>query len=115
MDIEMIGRLAQMRILYKTGPRAEEIQWLVTKLWEALTRIDSYDPEFGTGENAYDVRCAIETIVETIERNVGSKLINIVELAQSKRADIPVPIGTGWTERELRIIRFGLLRALDSL
>ena len=47
MDIEMIGRLAQMRILYKTGPRAEEIQWLVTKLWEALTRIDQLE---GRGE-----------------------------------------------------------------
>ena len=73
---------------------------------------DSYDPEFGTSANAQDVRDAMYGVTERILVHLGPELKNIVGVAQG-------PAGEWHTlklsERELRIIRFGLNRALESI
>lgn len=72
---------------------------------------DSYDPEFGTGQNSADVREGIEKVVEKMGRYLGPELKNIVGVVQG-------PSGKGksvyLSEREMRIIRFGLNRSLED-
>jgi hypothetical protein len=73
---------------------------------------DSFDPEFGTSANAEEVRLAIESIVHRVTGELGPSLANIVQVVQGD----PGPAHT-WrlSEQELRVIRFGLNRALESL
>ncbi len=73
---------------------------------------DSYDPEFGTGANAADVREGIDSVVCDIKEMLGPELKDIVEVAQSKDAK---RLGLRLSERRWRLVRFGLLRALESL
>lgn len=77
---------------------------------------DSYDPEFGTGQNAEDVRKAIEEVRAEVTHEIGSdKLKNIVALAQ-ENPDPHQNIKPSYlTERELRIIRFCLDRAIETI
>jgi hypothetical protein len=74
---------------------------------------DSYDPEFGTGANAHDVRDAIEAVRDKLAAPLSEELRNIVELAHEG------PVGRQHTvmltENELRVVRFGLNRALESI
>jgi len=73
---------------------------------------DSYDPEFGTGSNAEDVRDAIQGVVARIGGRLGPELKEIVGVVQGKsgkRHHITL------SERELRVIRFGLNRALETI
>ena len=73
---------------------------------------DSYDPEFGTGANADDVSSAIQSVIDQIGDHIGPELKDIVSVVQSRsRGELEIPL----TERELRIIRFGLLMALDCI
>ena len=76
---------------------------------------DTYDPEFGTGERADTVREGIEEVRNYITEVLGpsrKKLLDIVEVCEG-------PSGASWTasvdERLLRIIRFALNRALESI
>jgi len=73
---------------------------------------DSYDPEFSTGANAADVRDAIKQTVEQIGKYLGPELKYIVDVAQGpegKRTKFLL------SERDMRIIRFGLNRALETI
>lgn len=73
---------------------------------------DSYDPEFSTGSNAQDVADGIREIVARIDGILGTQLKDIVEVTQGlpgRAAQYKL------TERDLRIIRFGLNRALESI
>ena len=73
---------------------------------------DSYDPEFGTGANASDVSHAIGKIVGRIEAEIGSELKSIVSVVHGLSGErIPFEL----TEREMRIIRFSLNRALETI
>ena len=73
---------------------------------------DSYDPEFGTGNNAAEVRQAAEDQVKRISKMLGSELKNIVEVVQGPTGKIyPIKL----TERELRVIRFCMNRAIESI
>jgi hypothetical protein len=74
---------------------------------------DSYDPEFGTGENADIVRTAIMGVRDTLAKPLPTKLRDIVELAREGPGG-PVHAFT-LTENELRVVRFALNRALESL
>ncbi len=74
---------------------------------------DSYDPEFGTGANADDVRAAMQGVVDEIEARLGPELKNIVMVAQDRGTILTSEIR--FNEREMRLIRFGLLRALESI
>ncbi len=74
---------------------------------------DSYDPEFGTGENASVVGEAVRAVRQRITDVIGSDTLkDIVSVASGE----PGPSFTATlSEREWRLIRFGLNRALESL
>lgn len=74
---------------------------------------DSFDPEFGTGEAYDELRDGISAVLTEITKAIGSpNLRYIVDVA---REEDGVPIDLSLSERELRIVRFGLLRALETL
>ena len=74
---------------------------------------DSYDPEFGTGENARLVQEAVSRARNKISAAIGSEtllpILSVVTGKHGKRTPVSL------SESELRIIRFGLNRALESL
>ncbi len=74
---------------------------------------DSYDPEFGTGANAEAVREAVREVRQRVTDAIGSDLLqNIVEVARGA----PGPsFAVRLSERELRILRFCLNRALEDV
>lgn len=74
---------------------------------------DSYDPEFGTGANAQDVQDAIQEVVDRIGMSLGPKLHNIVSVVQNPK-DYKELHQFKFTEQQLRVIRFGLNRALEG-
>ncbi len=73
---------------------------------------DSYDPEFGTGANAHYVANRVRVVIAEINGRHGPELKNIVEVVRGPTGTLS-PIR--FSEREIRIIRFGLIRALESL
>lgn len=73
---------------------------------------DSYDPEFGTGFNADSVADGIQGVVDRIAELLGPQLLNIVAVAQGEPGKV---FEVQLAERELRLIRFGLLRALETI
>lgn len=73
---------------------------------------DSYDPEFSTGANADDVREAIKHIVDKFGKHLGPELkyiVSVVQGPEGKRTKFAL------SERDMRVIRFGLNRALESI
>jgi len=77
---------------------------------------DSFDPEFGTGENADMVRTAIKGVLRKVAKGLPEERRNIVEIANegpgrrnSPRRAIEL------TENEQRVLRFALDRALESI
>lgn len=78
---------------------------------------DSYDPEFSTGERATRVREAITKQRDRLTTILGEKLLPIVEVVDGncKTTRSRKYIHLSFTEQELRIIRFALNRAIDSI
>lgn len=74
---------------------------------------DSYDPEFGTGENARLVREEVEFLRDHIGKGLGDPL-PILDVVRGARAGAHVK-DFAFSERERRILRFALNRALESL
>jgi hypothetical protein len=73
---------------------------------------DSYDPEFGTGHNAHVVRQGLQEVVAKVSEILTSDRQYIVDVVEGEDGPMhTVPL----TERELRIIRFGLERAAESV
>jgi hypothetical protein len=74
---------------------------------------DSYDPEFGTADNADSVRRAIRAVIHKVNGDLNDEpRKNILEVVNGRGGK------TGayyFCERELRIIRFCLHRAEDSI
>lgn len=79
---------------------------------------DSHDPEFVTGANAADVREAIEVQRDKFTKILGERLLPIVAIAHDEFTGT-LPAGASrrftFTEREMRIIRFALNRAIESI
>ena len=77
---------------------------------------DSYDPEFGTGARAAEVLAALTKVRGVISEMIGSdELKDIVELAE-RYNDVNLNVrAPGLNEEELRIIRFALDRASESM
>jgi hypothetical protein len=74
---------------------------------------DSYDPEFGTSTNASLVIEAVVEVRDLVSRRIGTETLNdIVAVCEGDDGR-----GRDWRfdERELRIIRFCMNRALESL
>ena len=79
---------------------------------------DSYDPEFSTGARATIVREAIATQRDRFTEILGDKLLPIVNIAEDEFTHtLPAEevIDIEFTERELRILRFALNRAIESI
>jgi hypothetical protein len=74
---------------------------------------DSYDPEFGTGENCRLVAEQIEAVRDRIGATLRAHVKNIVEVVQGPPGRV-FP-GIHFTERELRVLRFALNRAIESM
>jgi hypothetical protein len=73
----------------------------------------SYDPEFSTGENAARVHDAVQEAGQRITDVIGSgELKYIVDVVDGQPG---ASFTFTLTERELRIIRFAINRALESL
>jgi len=79
---------------------------------------DSYDPEFSTGARATAVREAIMEQRDRITNVLGDKLLPIVDIAED---DFDHTLPNNFTkrfvfnERELRVIRFALNRAIETI
>lgn len=78
---------------------------------------DGYDPEFGTSSNAADVRGAIDHVRALITGALGDELKHIVEVSQRVIDEMydDEPVMVPFTEAELRVIRFCLDRAKQSV
>jgi hypothetical protein len=79
---------------------------------------DSYDPEFSTGENAGIVRDAITEQRDRFSTLLGEQLLYIVDVAEDDFKHTLhkyFSCQLTFNERELRIIRFALNRAKESI
>lgn len=75
---------------------------------------DSYDPEFSTGANVQEVAEAILALRDRATEAIGSEeLKNILEVIRGKNGEAKTLLVRN--ERELRILRFALNRALETL
>lgn len=75
---------------------------------------DSYDPEFGTGQNAQDVRDGLIDVRDHIKDLLGEELKYIVKVVQNYKY-IDRTFTLNLTERDLRLIRFAINRSLESI
>jgi hypothetical protein len=75
---------------------------------------DAYDAEFGTAATAEEVREAIAKVRHKLTTAIGSEILkDIVEVVRGKAGARHA--GIRFTERELRVMRFALDRALESI
>ncbi len=72
---------------------------------------DSYDPEFSTGSNASDVRDAIKAVRDIIGKDLG-ELQDIVQVVHGRAGALKA---VTLTEKQRRVVRFALNRALESI
>jgi hypothetical protein len=74
---------------------------------------DSYDPEFGTGEKAAEIRDALKAVYDLISDQLGKKQpMYILDLIE---ADLPNRVDPDLTEKECRLIRFAIERAIEAI
>jgi hypothetical protein len=76
---------------------------------------DSYDPEFGTAANAEAVATEIQYARNLITQLVfggDEKLKNIIQIVHGKSGEMT---SMRLSEKQWRVIRFALNRALESL
>ena len=74
---------------------------------------DGYDPEFGTAANAHDVAEAVKFVRDRVSARLSnSELRNIVDVVHP---DHGAMLNLQISERNLRVMRFALNRALESL
>lgn len=74
---------------------------------------DSYDPEWGTGENASLITDALDEVYDRLSGVLGgSEPMFILGLVQR---DLPTPIAATLTEKEWRLLRFAVERARESI
>lgn len=76
---------------------------------------DSYDPEFGCGENATAVKNAIENMHGKLGVIIGSHPLYIVDVVQNPGADSTEVTSAQLTIQEWRILRFACERACESI
>ncbi len=73
---------------------------------------DSRDPEFGTGQAAQEVHDAICEVASRIDRLLGPRLLHIRDVVRGNDGPAHQLV---FTERELRVARFALRRAGNSI
>lgn len=74
---------------------------------------DSYDPEWGTGDNAAKISSALTSVYGIVSGVLG--LQKPVYIGDLVGMDLPTPITATLTEKQWRIIRFALERARESI
>lgn len=75
---------------------------------------DSYDPEWGTGDNREKIACAMKDVYGEISNILGNPPpVFILQLLEQKMLDGSVTATL--SIKQWRIIRFALERAGDSL
>ncbi len=75
---------------------------------------DSYDPEFGTAETAREIKAELQRMYLQVSVALnGAPPRNIVELVRSKPTHNL--IDRKMDERDWRLLRFALERAIESL
>jgi len=74
---------------------------------------DAYDPEFGTAANAGNVREAIEKQIAALTDHLGPGMKSILDIVDGPAGRRLPP--RRLSERDARIIRFALNRAIQSL
>ena len=75
---------------------------------------DSYDPEFGTAEHAEAVRLAICGVRAALDRIIAAPPRDIVALCLDTSSPWPNYPAT-LTEKQWRVLRFAVNRALETL
>lgn len=77
---------------------------------------DSYDPEWGTGENRHDIEHALRDIYKLVSSRLGNvPPIYILDLIQDESPARQAEMSDRYREKEWRLIRFALERAIESL
>lgn len=73
----------------------------------------SYDPEWGSGENAQEIEDALGAVYERLSQILGHKQpIYILDLV---RQNLPEKTTATLTEKEWRLLRFAVERAKESI
>lgn len=72
----------------------------------------SYDIEFGS--HAGDIQESIQAVIDRIGKVIGTDLKNIVDVVTGEGYSAPEK-QLHLSEKELRVIRFAMTRALDSI
>jgi len=74
---------------------------------------DAYDPEFGTSGNCNMIREQLADVYDVLTFVLGDKPpLYIIDLCES---DLPAPVVFTLTEKQVRLLRFSLERAIDSI
>lgn len=74
---------------------------------------DAYDPEWGTANQADEIREALDGVYDRVSDVLGgSAPIYIVDLVRRR---LPEQITATLTEKQWRLLRFALERARDSI
>lgn len=73
----------------------------------------SYDPEFGTSANCHEVEKAVKGAIHRLTVVLGPELAPILEVISDDRFERFTEQVT-LTEREMRVIRFALIRSLET-
>ncbi len=73
---------------------------------------DSFDPEWGTTENAEEIRVAIQVMHMKLGTVIGSPPKPILEVVVDEAGPL---IATELSERQWRILRFACERAAESI
>ena len=74
---------------------------------------DSYDPVWGTGSNAAEVREGIREVEAKISKMLKSPPKYILDVIRGKNGP-PMAVDVVFSERELRIIRYAMRVALEE-
>ena len=73
---------------------------------------DSYDPEFGTGANAAEIKNAVGAMYNELGKIIGGPPQYILNVVRGEDGPIIVAL---FTKKEWRILRFACERADESL
>jgi hypothetical protein len=77
---------------------------------------DSVDPEFVTAENANELRVALRHVRKQITLAIGTDdLVNILDMLHQQKINKGRVRRCELYESELRLIRFAIDRALESI
>ncbi len=72
---------------------------------------DSFDPEFGTGENCEAIREELRRMYDEMSKVIGSDPLPILEVVRGAGGKLI----QGRLEKDWRILRFALERALETI